>query len=201
MSPLPITVVIPSIPPREDLLRTAVASVQAQWRVPAEVFIELDTAHAGAAATRDSGLRRVTTPWVAFLDDDDWFLPQHLGSLWVFAQDTGVDYAYSWFETHPAGSDPFPATHFTEPWNPEEPRQTTVTTLVRTELAQEVGFVTAPEDGLVAGQRAGEDWHFTLECNRLGKIGHLVERTWVWRHWGYGQPGIPGNTSGLGSRW
>lgn len=201
MNWLPITVVIPSIPPRRDLLATAVASVEAQWRQPAEVIIEMDEEHAGAAVTRDRGLRRVTTPWVAFLDDDDWFLPQHLSALWAYAEQTGVDYAYSWFETYPVGGDPFPITHFTEPWNPAEPRQTTITTLVRTELAQEVGFVTAPEGGEIAGQRAGEDWDFTLRCNELGKIGHLVERTWIWRHWGYGQPGIPGNTSGLGSRW
>lgn len=198
---LPITVVIPSIPPRADLLRTAVASVQTQWALPAEVVIEMDTEHAGAAVTRDAGLQRVTTPWVAFLDDDDWFLPQHLSLLFAFALEERVDYAYSWFETYPAGGDPFPSTHFTEPWNPAEPRQTTVTTLVRTELAQEVGFATAPEDGLIAGQRAGEDWHFTLRCNELGRIAHLPERTWVWRHWGFGQPGIPGNTSGLGARW
>ena len=201
MHRLPITVVIPSIPVRRDVLAVAVDSVRNQTAGPTTLSIEMDVDHTGAARTRQAGLERVTTPWVAFLDDDDWFMPHHLEHLWDYAMDAEVDYAFSWFETSPPGCDPFPLTHFTEPWNPAEPRQTTITTLVRTELAQEVGFVTAPDDGEIAGQRAGEDWHFTLRCNELGKIGHLVERTWYWRHWGFGQPGVPGNTSGLGYRW
>ena len=73
--------------------------------------------------------------------------------------------------------------------------------MVRTELAQEVGFLWTDDGSEVAGQRAGEDWRFTVECNRLGKISHLVDKTWFWRHHGFGQPGVAGNTSGMGTRW
>jgi len=200
VSPLPITVVIPTISTRGDLLSQAVNSIKYQTQLPEAVIIEQDMHHEGAGMTRHRGLWRVTTPWVAFLDDDDLFMPQHLERLWKHAQETGCHYAYSWFETLPAGSDPFPPTHFTDPWDPNQPRQTTVTTLVQTNLAREAGFLGDPRD-TGDGQRAGEDWWFTLECNRLGKISHLVEKTWYWRHWGFGQPGMPGNTSGLGSRW
>ena len=200
MKPLPITVVIPTIQPLSDLLAQAVDSIRAQTQLPAEVIIEQDLHHEGAGPTRDRALRRVTTPWVAFLDDDDLFMPQHLERLWQHAEETRCHYAYSWFETLPAGADPFPVTHFTEPWDYRQPRQTTITTLVVTGLAREVGFLGDPA-ATGDGMRAGEDWWFTLECNRLGTISHLVERTWYWRHWGYGQPGMPGNTSGLGSRW
>lgn len=188
-----VTVVIPTIPPRGNLLREAVDSVKAQTCEPG-LLIVTDTEHQGAAYTRHRGLMQVKTPWVAFLDDDDLLMPQHIEHLLQHALEHEADYAYSWFETLPNGHDPFPSTHFTEPWDSDHPRQTTVTTLVRTKMAQEVGYLPPGEDGTIDGQRAGEDWFFTLGCNTLGKISHLVERTWYWRHWG-------GNTSGLGSRW
>ena len=195
MNPL-ITVVIPTIPPRDALLQDALLSVKQQTMdarliVP---FVEMDHDHRGAAVTRHRGLMEVTTPWVAFLDDDDVFMPHHLEKLFAFAEETGADYTYSWFETVPHGCDPFPDTHYTAPWDPQNPRQTTITTLVRTSLAQEIGFLGWPEQDTGDGMRAGEDWAFTLGCNANGKITHLVERTWYWRHHG-------GNTSGLGSRW
>lgn len=195
-----ITVVIPTIPPREHMLREAISSVTSQT-MPCNSLVMLDVEHAGAPATRDKGLRLVETPWVAFLDDDDLFKPYHLEHLLAHAYQTDADYVFSWFETLPNGSDPFPSSsHYEAPWDPENPRQTTITTLVRTELAQEVGFLGDRTD-TGDGMTAGEDWAFTLGCNRLGKISHLVEKTWYWRHWGFGGPGRPGNTSGLGTRW
>jgi hypothetical protein len=76
------------------------------------------------------------------------------------------------------------------------PHQTTVTTLVRTELAQSVGFREFPEDGsLIEGQRRGEDHRFLVGCVDAGaKVLHVPQRTWIWNHWG-------GNTSGLPGRW
>lgn len=195
-----ITVVVPTIRPRIDVLEEALRSVEAQTLRAAAIVVEEDRDHAGAPLTRHRGLQRVVTPWVAFLDDDDLLMPQHLERLAAHAEETNADYVYSWFETLPAGSDPFPSTHFTDPWNPDAPRQTTITTLVRTELAQTVGFLGEwCETG--DGQHGGEDWAFTLGCNRLGTISHLVERTWFWRHWGFGVVGGNGNTSGRGDRW
>lgn len=196
-----ITVVTPTIAPRGDVLGDAINSVRAQTLQPAEHLIVTDNDHDGAPATRHTGLMVVATPWVAFLDDDDLLMPHHLEALSRCAVETGADYVFSWFHTLPLGCDPFPETHFTAPWDPAEPRQTTITTLVRTELAQAVGFLGDPAGPTGDGMAGGEDWYFTLGCNRLGKIVHLVERTWYWRHWGYGQPGRPGNTSGQGSRW
>lgn len=194
-----ITVVTPTIPPRRDLLAQAVDSVRAQVLQPVEMVIETDLEHTGAPATRQRGLERVATDWVAFLDDDDWFMPQHLDHLMQHAVETQADYVYSWFETAPPGSDPFPVTHFTQPYDPASPVATTITVLVRTELALGVGF--KPHDD--ANDRwPGEDWRFQMGCQAAGAhITHLVEKTWYWRHWGFGQPGVPGNTSGLGTRW
>jgi hypothetical protein len=213
-TPFDVTVVVPTIGPRIEMLRQARESIWNQTLLTRRLVVQEDVAHEGAAATRHKGLMRVRTPWVAFLDDDDLMQPDHLEKLLRHALDTGADYVFSWFWTSPSRRvplgateaepdlcDPFPVTHFTDPWDPAAPRQTTVTTLVRTELAREVGFAQPEEGEMVKGQRAGEDWVFTLRCNELGKISHLPERTWRWRHWGFGRVGQAGNTSGLGSRW
>lgn len=190
-----ITVAIPAHPRRisKGMLDRAIRSVWSQERQPAAVAVAVDQDHHGAPRTRQRALEMVKTHWVAFLDSDDYFWPEHLEVLATAAQETGADYIYSWFETNPAGLSPFPDGHFLDPWDPANPRQTTITTLVRTELALEVGFWDV-EDGrrFPDGLRVGEDWEFTLGCNRLGKIHHVVQRTWSWSMHGENSSGRPG---------
>ena len=189
-----VTVVIPTIPPRSAYLARAISSVSRQSLPVAQIIIPQDTARAGAAKNRQAGLEAVRTPWVAFLDDDDEFYPNHLELLTRHAADTDADYVFSWYEVV-GGTDPRPD-EFGLPWDPEAPRQTTITTLVRTELAQAVGFVWEDDD-LASPDRhyAGEDWFFTQGCAAQGAtISHLPEKTWFWHHHG-------GNTSGLPNRW
>jgi len=186
-----ITVCMASIPPRMVLRGRALASVNAQTKQPAAVSVAIDTERLGAPATRQRALDAVQTEWVAFLDDDDFFKPNHLEACFKHAEDTGADFVYSWFDVL-GGVDPFPPGHFLNPFNPEDPIETTITTLVRTELAKEVGF-----KALDRGHNAntGEDRYFTLECLAKGaKISHLVEKTWVWAHHGK-------NTSGSPNKW
>lgn len=196
-----VTVVIPSIPPRARLLRRAVYSVLNQTLPAAGISIALDLRKEGAGPTRQRALDGVTTPWVAFLDDDDEFLPLHLELLLDHALQTGATYAYSWFKVvRPDGviieNDPvFPPGHYLNPWDDANPRQTTVTTLVRTELAKQVRFIPPEGEDTIDGQRWGEDWQFTLGCLAVGaKISHLVAKTWLWHH-------DSGNTSGRPDRW
>lgn len=196
-----ITVVIPTIAPRAAMLKEAVESVEHQ-SLKANLIVWEDSEHQGAAKTRHAGLMAVQSPWVAFLDDDDLFMLKHLEKMMNHAEETNADYVFSWFYTLPLGCDPFPESHYLDPWDPQNPRQTTVTTLVRTSLAQEVGFLGEADRDTNDGQQGAEDWWFTLGCNRLGKISHLVDRTWYWRHWGFSTPYKPqGNTSGRGDRW
>jgi len=190
-----VTVVMPTIPPRAAMRDRALQSVRGQTRLPEAVVVEVDDAREGAAATRQRGLEAVETEWVAFLDDDDEFLPHHLESLHAAATALRADYAYSWYEVV-GGIDPMPQ-FFGVPWDDAAPHQTTITTLVRTELALAVGFGGEPmEDpnggGVTVG---GEDYRFTLGCLAAGAvIYHLPARTWRWHHHGR-------NTSGLASRW
>jgi len=190
-----ISVVIPSIPVRPGMLAQAVTSVKDQTLLPHEIIVEMDEDREGAAATRQRGLQKVTTPWVAFLDDDDAFLERHLRSLLDHALEQEADYVYSWYNVI-NGTDPMPQ-FFGLPWDNEQPHQTTITTLVRTEIAQEVGFrqgsMEDPNGGGI--EVGGEDYVFTLGCMELGaKIHHLADRTWNWYHHG-------NNTSGLPSNW
>jgi hypothetical protein len=129
------------------------------------------------------------------------------------ALETGADYVYSWFEiiqlradgvTNTIAWDPvsgdgvFPPGHYLNPFDPADPIETTMTVMLRTELAQEVGiFPAVAPGGTNPGANSGEDRRLTLECVRRGaKISHLVRRTWYWLHHEV-RPGTLGNTSGL----
>lgn len=201
---------IPTIPPRLDLYHRALDSVTLAAQamdarhpgMPVQVNTVTDIPKLGAAATRDAALQAVSTYWTAFLDDDDTMDQDHLWRLYEAAQEHNADYLWSRFRIgypggrRAAGPSPLGAGTF-EQWNDDQPAQTTVTTLVRTALAQDVGFQHAHQvDGdQINGQRAGEDWAFTLGCRAAGAVfRHVPHVTWTWNHHG-------ANTSGLPDRW
>lgn len=202
MKILDIGVVTASHPARaaNGMLARAVNSVRRQEYPVAGHYVVEDVERHGAAWTRQRALDANPHEWTAFLDSDDWFMPEHLRRLAEVQCDTGADYVYSWFVLAygPVGRERFspvdtvfPSGHFLNPWDPANPRHTTITVLVRTELAREVGFYTVPDDGEIA-HRQGEDWEFTLGCNEKGTIFHIPERTWYWHHHGLNSSGIPG---------
>ncbi len=106
-------VVIPSRN-RWPLLRTALAGALAQRDVEVHVVVVDDGStdatrhqleglshprltivrndHAeGVSAARNRGLRAVTAPWVAFLDDDDVWAPDHLATMLAAVRRSGRD--------------------------------------------------------------------------------------------------------------
>lgn len=218
-----ITVVVPTIAPRQAQLHRAMASVMtsigyladraASLGLPhnfeAHATIVHDDGRSGAAKTRHAGLMGSRTSFTAFLDDDDEMLPDHLYALLAAALKHGADYVWSRFRIqYPDGSvlsgPAFLGKKAFSPWNDDDPCQTTVTTLVNTGLAQSCGgFAQFEETGeLVDGHRRGEDHEFTLRMRDAGALLHHVpEVTWIWHHWGEGKPGVPGNTSGMPDRW
>jgi hypothetical protein len=200
-----ITVCVPTIPPRRDHLLRALQSVSTQTLPAWNVSIAQDVNHAGAGVTRQRALDAVRTEWVAFLDDDDAFMPNHLEILYCAALETNADYVYSYYMVRDGANNDRPEIdplgHLGRPFDPADPHQTTVTTLVRTELAQAARF-TPPEADEVDGQVYGEDFQFTVNCCQLGaQVHHVPRRTWYWYHHGVGAPGVQGNTSGRGDRW
>lgn len=193
-----ITVAIPAIPPRvrSGMLDRALRSVWTQERPAAAISVAVDLDRQGAPATRQRALDAVRTEWVAFLDDDDELESFHLKHLLRHAMETDADFVFSWFRIAAYGriydqDTVFPPGHYLDPWDDAHPRETTITVLVRTGLAKEVGFHRLPD----RKENTGEDWGLVQGVMKAGgKISHLVEKTWLWHH-------DSGNTSGLPDRW
>ena len=188
-----ITMCIPSIPIRKDLLNRAITSVQELYYPVSAMSIAIDHAKKGAAHTRNRALFAAHTEWVAFMDDDDVLYPEHTHRLVRMQMDSGADVIFPWFDTDPPGGDPFPPHFESREYDPAEPHMFPITTLVRRSLAVEVGGF--PEADPVSEVCAGEDWTFWLKLRDAGaKFAHVNERTWLWNMRGQ-------NTSGLPTRW
>ena len=200
-----ISVVTPTHPARmrNGRLLRAAKSVGDQTVLPDAHCIAVDVDKEGAAPTRQRALMMAQTDWVAFLDSDDAFMPRHLEWLIKCALEREADFVYSWFKVVQEFADGtakvweedpiFPPGHYLNEWDPENPIETTITTLVRTELAKEVGF-----QALDRGEHnSGEDRFFTIGCMNAGaKIVHLKRRSWYWVHH-QTRAGLQGNTSGI----
>ena len=104
---LPISVIIPTFN-RADTLPRALASVESQQRyTPAEIIVVDDHSdddsgeiarrrgarvirherNQGAAAARNTAVAAAMQPWLAMLDSDDEWLPDHLELLWDLRND------------------------------------------------------------------------------------------------------------------
>ena len=100
--PLPVSVVIPAFN-RPDMVTRAVRSALAQRPAPPAEVIVVDDGSTdgtgaaasaagatvirhdpgrGGAAARNTGVRAAGHDWIAFLDSDDEYLPDHLDTLW-----------------------------------------------------------------------------------------------------------------------
>lgn len=198
MNAATVTVLIPHIPVRPNVLARAVKSAATQtWR-PDVIHIEVDKHHTGSAATRNRALSLVTTDFVAFLDDDDELLPHHLDVLMSVQIGTNIDVIYPGCHViNPALGGEIP---LREEWGRfgsefdadllREKSYIPVTSLVRTELAQQALF--GPPTGQVSDY---DDWGFYLRMFDLGAtFYHIPEKTWIWNHNGK-------NTSGRPDRW
>lgn len=173
-----ITVVIPTIKPREEHLRRAVSSVWAQTYTPAEIWVQHDYDREGAAATRNKALEGVATDWVAFLDDDDTLMPQHLRLCARFAALSDADVVYPGYETV-GGQDPVGC--FGIPFDASLLKRRNfipVTVLARTELVRSAGgFQPMPDEN---GDPC-EDWGLWLAMLARGaRFAHLPQKTWRW---------------------
>lgn len=185
-----ITALIAAHPARftNGMVGEAFNSAMTQTMQPDTIIVVNDLERAGAGRTRQKLLRMVETEWVAWLDSDDSWYPNHLEDLYRVATETDSVYVFSWFD----GSND-PLGHFGLPYNPCTPHHTTITALVKTELLHEVGC----PDNQADGRYANEDWAMItgvakLACERGLKMTHLPKRTWHWRIQGQNSSGRPG---------
>jgi glycosyltransferase involved in cell wall biosynthesis len=217
--------VIPTIPGREDLLARAVASVKDQTLPPAELRIQVDRDRRGAAWCRNEALARVDTAFVAWLDDDDTLLPDHVQTLVDGHNETGADLVFSYAEFI-GGRDPLACCHngvlTAEPINVPfgfqqrdhlDSRRGTlcpwcgcqrgnvipVTNLVRTEAIRAVGGFPEPHS-MPDVAMSGDCEDYLLLCRLLdagAKFYHVCGvRTWQYHF--HDEPGT-GNTGGRGA--
>lgn len=190
MSVVDVTVVIPTIPPRRAYLDRAVQSVMTQTAQPKDVSVSVDEVGLGASRNRNAAAHGATTEWLAFLDDDDEFLPHHLEILVAVAVERGADYVFGDFviPQHPG----FVLNSYCYgEFDPAQPLQTTITTVVKRSLFEDLGGFMEPDQmTLIHGDSIGEDYDFTKRCVAVGaEIHHVPMVTWYWHHHG-------GNTSG-----
>lgn len=196
-----VTVCIPSIPRRANMLEEAVQSVENQ-AYDSNCVVEVDVIGIGAARNRNTALMRATTEWVAFLDDDDLLYRNHISACMDTAKHHDADLVYPWFDLH-EGVDPlsvkigdvYKSPLGLEFGDEHETHLRTlgnfipVTVLVRRELLMDVGGFPLPNTTDWPHQ-TNEDWGCWLRLLDAGaKFAHAPYRTWRWR-W------HPGNTSG-----
>lgn len=189
-----ITVLIATHPERQTsgLINRALLSVTAQTLQPTDIIVCNDVNKFGAGTTRRRLLAKVSTEWIAWLDSDDEWMPEHLEKLYRVAVETDSIFVFSWF------NGPDPLGHFGLPFNPCTPHHTTMNVLVRTDIAREVGFnLNEP------GPFANEDWGFitgvaALACKRGLRMTHLAEKTWTYHQHGQNSSGQPGQGDAKG---
>lgn len=191
-----VTVIIPHIPTRRVELLRALDSVAAQTHQPDAVIIATDNTRVGSAITRNRALAfNIASNWVAFLDDDDELLPNHLEVLVRAGIESQAQVIYSGCRPVDGAGNEIPRNEewgrFGLPFDADLLRRTSyipVTSLVSVYTARRIGFG-PPDDSDY------DDWGFYLRALNTGaKFLHVPEVTWVWHHHGL-------NTSGRPDRW
>lgn len=194
-----VTVIIPHIPSRVDELTRALRSVAVQTHPARNVIVAADLYKDGSAITRNRALMtNLDTTWVAFLDDDDEWLPNHLEVLTRAAAEHDAQVVYPGCMVLDPHGYRIPARpewgRYGKPFDPDLLRAQSyipVTSLVRTGLARRALFgppATHPDSDY-------DDWGFYLRLLDLdATFHHVAEVTWKWHHHGR-------NTSGRPDRW
>jgi glycosyltransferase involved in cell wall biosynthesis len=194
-----IAVITPTIAPRaNDDLERAKRSVREQVYPAYEHIVEEDVDKEGPAIVRNRAVEKTRCEWIAFLDDDDYLLPNHLSALkdeWFREQQHGrePDIIWPWFRVE-GGADPFPQFQGRQ-FDINQPHIFPITVLLRKAAFDEVGGFLPSRGHHPDGHDTGEDFNLWLRLAEAGfTFHHTPDITWVWRHHGR-------NTSGLPSRW
>jgi len=185
-----VDVVIPTIPPRTELLARAVRSCEAQTLKPNKIITVLDEHWEGPSQMRNRGLEQVETEFVAFLDDDDELLPDHIQTCLSYANTFSADLVYPMFTRADHQDSIFRvdgASPFGRPFDERlrraiesENNFIPVTVLIRTEMLRAVGGfpLRSSEEW---PHHANEDWGLWRKLLAAGAVFvHAPYVTWTW---------------------
>lgn len=165
-----VTVITATMPGREALLTEAIQSVSEQTYTPTDHLIGVDYIQRGGARPKNLLASAVTTPWIATLDDDDAFYPNHLATLMELADSADVVYSYC----DVTGPDPWLA--YNQPFDPDVLSRTSSVShnaLVRTQLVLDL-------EGW--DEVKGYDYLFWLKALDAGaRFVCVPEVTWKYR--------------------
>ncbi len=184
-----VTVIMPSLPARTEMREQALASIldQTYGEETGELIPTIVIMGYQPWDARNIAMEAAETEWIAFLDDDDWWGPDHLAVLMEAQAETGADLVWPkrtlYHNGLQAGAFPEGDEDFDETNN-----YVAISYVVRRSLALEVGGF--PPRGDLPSDHA-----FLLRLRAGGARFHHVPRgTWtVRRHdgniwsWGAGR--------------
>jgi hypothetical protein len=194
-----IAVLTPSLPGREDMLGEAMESVRKQSLQPSVHAVGVDYDRVGIGKMLNLLAASTESEWLARLDDDDLFLPDHLEVLASGAGD--ADVIYTWCEVRARPTDgtspPVPAVLGPNGWIPNQEFDADLlrtrnyipaTTLIRRSLWHELGGWSLPGWGvgeMPNEPEYAEDWEFWLRALEVGARFLCIPKvTWVYRYHG-----------------
>ncbi len=181
------------------MLAEAMESVRAQTVKPSIHAIGVDYARIGIGRMLNQLAGSVEVEWLARLDDDDLFKPNHLEVLASGVEK--ADVIYTWCDVEARASDgagvPVPAVLGPAGWIPNqefdadllrERNYIPATTLIRKSLWEELGGWLLPGWGVGESPRQpqfAEDWDFWLRALNAGaRFLCIPEVTWSYRYHG-----------------
>jgi glycosyltransferase involved in cell wall biosynthesis len=195
-----VTVCTATIPTRVDLLKRASKSVENQTLKVKDHLIKLDSEKLGQPLVLDQIIKEATTKYVAILDDDDEFLPNHIELLYKKIVETEADLVFPHFRY----SNLSDAGHLERfrglPWDNNNPHQVPITWIAKRETILEVGGFSGDFDVLSfevdnQGNRIGNDFNLIKKLSKANKhITNISEITWIYH---VGHP----STLGMPIRW
>ena len=165
-----IAVITPSKPDRSAMLAECIASVKAQTKPAVFHSVEVDVNKVGPSKLRNKMVSELPkdVEWIAFLDDDDLFLPNHLELLSSVSANADVVYS---------SCQPGIAT-IIKPFNREALKHfnyIAVTSLVRRSMFDKVGGF--------ADVKLFEDWLLWKSiANEGGRFVFVPKQTWVYKY-------------------
>ena len=180
-----LTLLTPSMPGRANLLGQMLISVAEQTVQPYQHLIRVKggtPSVQGLVEQRNALLGMAETEWIAWVDDDDLLLPNHIETL--MAHLDGADLVYTW----PKGPQPFDKWDVTD-WSQKRlVDELTFSNGIPSCVAMRVeAVIAAGEWSLPQGALIRFEDHLMLY--RLASLGFkfrcVPEETWVYRRGGW----------------